>query len=70
MDILHLIDRLEALVEDSFHLPFTSNVIVQEDAFLDIIDQMRVTIPEEVKLAKLLQIPLFEYKKNDNEDKH
>ena len=52
MDILHLIDRLEALVTESFHLPFTSNVILQEDAFLDIIDQMRVSIPEEVKLAK------------------
>jgi hypothetical protein len=43
MDILHLIDRLEALVTEGFHLPFTSNVIVNEDAFLDIIDQMRVT---------------------------
>jgi hypothetical protein len=52
MDILHLIDRLETLITDSFHIPFTSNVIVQEDAFLDIIDQMRVSIPEEVKLAK------------------
>lgn len=52
MDILHLIDRLESLVTESFHLPFTSNVIVQEDAFLDIIDQMRISIPEEVKLAK------------------
>lgn len=52
MDILHLIDRLETLVTESFHLPFTANVIVQEDAFLDIIDQMRVTIPEEVKLAR------------------
>lgn len=52
MDILHLIDRLETLITESFHLPFTSNVIIQEDAFLDIIDQMRVTIPEEVKLAK------------------
>lgn len=52
MDILHLIDRLETLVTDSFHIPFTSNVVVQEDAFLDIIDQMRISIPEEVKLAK------------------
>ena len=52
MDILHLIDRLETLITESFHLPFTSNVIVQEDGFLDIIDQMRVSIPEEVKLAK------------------
>jgi len=52
MDILHLIDRLETLVTESFHIPFTSNVIVQEDAFLDIIDQMRISIPEEVKLAR------------------
>lgn len=52
MDILHLIDRLEALVTESFHVPFTSNVIVPEDEFLDIVDQMRVSIPEEVKLAK------------------
>jgi hypothetical protein len=52
MDILHLIDRLETLVTESFHIPFTSNVIIQEDAFLDIIDQMRISIPEEVKLAK------------------
>jgi hypothetical protein len=52
MDILHLIDRLETLITDSFRIPLTSNVIVQEDAFLDIIDQMRVSIPEEVKLAK------------------
>ncbi len=52
MDILHLIDRLETLITEGFHIPFTANVIVQEDAFLDIIDQMRVSIPEEVKLAK------------------
>jgi hypothetical protein len=52
MDILHLIDRLETLVTEGFHLPFTSNVIIQEDSILDIIDQMRVSIPEEVKLAK------------------
>lgn len=52
MDILHLIDRLETLVTESFHIPFTSNVVLQEDAFLDIIDQMRISIPEEVKLAK------------------
>ena len=53
MDIIHLIDRLEILItEKSFRIPFTSNVVMQEDEFLDIIDQMRVTIPEEVKLAK------------------
>ena len=52
MDILHLVDRLETLVTEGFHIPFTSNVIVHEDEILDIIDQMRVSVPEEVKLAK------------------
>jgi cell division septum initiation protein DivIVA len=52
MDILHLVDRLEMLVNQGWRLPFTSNVVIQEDAFLDIIDQMRVSIPEEVKQAR------------------
>ena len=52
IDILHLVDRLETLLSKSWRLPFTSNVVVQEDAFLDIIDQMRISIPEEVKQAK------------------
>jgi hypothetical protein len=52
MDILHLIDRLEDLVDSGYDLPFTSNVILHKDEVLDIIDQMRVSIPEEVKLAK------------------
>ena len=54
MDILHLIDRLEELFNESRALPFTHNVIVDEDRMLDIIDQMRIAIPEEVKKAKQL----------------
>jgi vacuolar-type H+-ATPase subunit H len=52
MDILHLVDRLETLLNQSWRIPFTSNIVIQEDAFLDIIDQMRVSIPEEVKYAR------------------
>jgi len=54
MDILHLIDRLEELFNESRALPFTRNVIVDEDRMLDIIDQMRISIPEEVKKAQQL----------------
>ncbi len=54
MDILHLIDRLEELFNESRALPFTHNVIVDEDRMLDIIDQMRIAIPEEVKKAQQL----------------
>jgi hypothetical protein len=52
MDILHLIDRLEELFNESRFIPFTHNVIVDEDRMLDLIDQMRVAIPEEVKKAQ------------------
>jgi vacuolar-type H+-ATPase subunit H len=52
MDILHLVDRLEELFNQSRALPFTHNVIVDEDRMLDIIDQMRISIPEEVKKAQ------------------
>ena len=55
MDILHLVDRLEELLNQSRPFPFTHNVIVDEDRMLDIIDQMRVAIPEEVKKAQQLQ---------------
>ena len=54
MDILHLVDRLEELFNDSRPIPFTHNVIVDEDKMLDLIDQMRVAIPEEVKKAQQL----------------
>jgi cell division septum initiation protein DivIVA len=52
MDILHLVDRLEELFNESRPFPLTHNVIVDEDRFLDIIDQMRISIPEEVKKAQ------------------
>lgn len=54
MDILHLIDRLEELFNESRPLPFTHNVVVDEDRMLDLIDQMRVAIPDEVKKAQQL----------------
>ncbi len=52
MDILHLIDRLEELLNQSRPFPFTHNVMIDEDRMLDIIDQMRVAIPEEIKKAQ------------------
>ncbi|PWH12249.1 MAG: ATPase [Anaerolineae bacterium] len=54
MDILHLVDRLEELFNEARAVPFTRNVVVDEDKMLDIIDQMRVSIPEEVKKAQQL----------------
>jgi hypothetical protein len=52
MDILHLVDRLEELFNQSRPIPFTHNVIVDEEKMLNLIDQMRVAIPDEVKKAQ------------------
>ncbi len=54
MDILHLVDRLEELFNESRSVPFTHSVMVDEERILDIIDQMRVSIPEEIKKAQQL----------------
>ena len=52
MDILHLVDRLEELFNEGRPIWFTHHVAVDEDRMLDLIDQMRVSIPEEIKKAQ------------------
>lgn len=55
MDILHLVDRLEALINESRRIPMTANRVVDEDRILELIDQMRIAIPDEVKKARRVQ---------------
>src|SRR5512136_2891224 len=52
MDILHLVDRLEEIFNAGRPLPLLHRMLVDEDRVLEIIDQMRVSIPEEVKRAQ------------------
>ncbi len=54
MDILHLVDRLEELFDESRPIWFTHSVMIDEDKILDLIDQMRVSIPEEIKKSQQL----------------
>jgi hypothetical protein len=49
MDILHLVDRLEELFNESKPIPLTHKVLVDEERMLDLIDQMRLAVPEEIK---------------------
>lgn len=55
MDIQHLVDRLEQILADSRRLPLSNNLIVDESRIYGIIDQMRVSIPEEVKKASRVE---------------
>lgn len=55
MDIQHLVDRLEQILAESRRLPLTSSLVVDEDRIFNIVDQMRVSIPEEVKRANRVE---------------
>ncbi len=52
MDILHLIDRLETIIQEGRPVPLARLIMVDEDRIMELIDQMRVSIPEEVKKAQ------------------
>jgi hypothetical protein len=52
MDLLHLVDRLEELVAGAQRMPIGGRAIVDRRRLLDIIDQMRVAIPDEVRQAR------------------
>lgn len=51
MDIQHLVDRLEDLIDEGRHLFGTRYTMVDEERALEIIDQMRISIPEEIESA-------------------
>jgi hypothetical protein len=55
MDILQLVDRLEALVNKSRHIPLSAGIVVNEEAILELVDQLRIAVPEEVKAARRVQ---------------
>ena len=54
MDILYLLDQLEEVLGGGSHLPLTSRTLVDEQEILDILDQIRVAIPDEIKAARRL----------------
>lgn len=51
MDIQHLVDRLEDLIDEGRHMPFSKYTAIDEELALEIIDQMRISIPEEIEKA-------------------
>jgi hypothetical protein len=52
LDIIFLIERLEALIANGRRMPMTNSVVVDQVAALDLIDQLRVAVPEEVRQAR------------------
>ena len=52
IDIIFLIEQLERLISSGRNMPLTSNVIIDQARALDLLDQLRVAVPEEVRAAK------------------
>ena len=52
MDVLVLIDKLDDLVHNARPVPLTDQVRVDREEIYDLLDQMRATIPEEIKQAR------------------
>ncbi len=52
MDVLVLIDKLDDLVHNAKPMPLTDQVRVDKEEIYDLLDQMRATIPEEIKQAR------------------
>ncbi len=52
IDILYLVDRLENLITGSRRMPLVNQIMIREADILSIIDQMRTSIPDEIKQAR------------------
>jgi len=52
VDVLELIDKLDDLVHNAKAVPLTDQVRIDRDSIYELLDEMRSTIPEEVKQAR------------------
>jgi ribonucleotide monophosphatase NagD (HAD superfamily) len=49
---MFFVERLEAMIANGRKLPLTSNVVVDQAAALDLIDELRHAVPEEIQSAR------------------
>ena len=51
MDVLVLIDKLDDVIHNARTVPLTDSVMIDREEIYDLLDQMRSTVPEEIKQA-------------------
>jgi vacuolar-type H+-ATPase subunit H len=51
MDVLKLIDEIEDIVEAGSSLPFSNKVMVDKAELLEIVKEIRIKLPDEIKQA-------------------
>jgi vacuolar-type H+-ATPase subunit H len=52
VDFMYLLDRLEEALVTGSRVPLTARTLVDEQECLDVLDQMRVAMPNEIKEAR------------------
>jgi vacuolar-type H+-ATPase subunit H len=52
MDVLVLIDKLDDVIHNARTVPLTDSVMIDREEIYDLLDQMRSTVPEEIKQAR------------------
>jgi len=52
MDAFEIVDRIEEFLDKSKRIPFSSNIIVNENEIYDLLDELRNILPEELKQSR------------------
>jgi cell division septum initiation protein DivIVA len=50
-DINHFVERLEQLLKEGWRIPMSAYLVINEDEFLELLDQIRTAIPKQIRQA-------------------
>lgn len=56
MDVLKLLDEIEDIIEGSSTIPFAGKALVDKGEVLDIIKEIRIKLPDEIKQAEWIKV--------------
>ena len=70
MDVLILLDKLDDLIYNSKQIPFTDQVRVEREEAYALLDQIRVTLPEEIKQARWIVKERQELQEEEPDSRH
>ena len=55
MEIFNLLEKLEDIVENSWSIPLTGRAMVSKKEMVDLLKEIRVMLPDEIKQAKWIK---------------
>lgn len=56
MEIINLLEKLEDIVEEAAKMPLTNKVMINREEILEIITEMRIKLPDEIKQASWIKV--------------